>query len=87
VGAAPRVQVFLSLEDELHEGLSSAQARALRRRARRGALGAWQAYLPLFQRAQRRIERRHYGERVDHLASEKNRRELLKDLAADPFVD
>ncbi len=81
------VQFFLSLEDELLQGLGRAQAAALRRRARRGGVQTWQAYLPLFRLAQRRIERRHYHERVDLMAYEKNRRELLKDLAADPFVD
>jgi preprotein translocase subunit SecA len=81
------VQFFLSLEDELLDGLGRAQAQALRRRARRGDLRSWQAYGALFRLAQRRIERRHYGERVDLMAYEKSRRELLKELAADPFVD
>ncbi len=81
------VQFFLSLEDELLEGLGRTQAAALQRRAGRGSLKTCQAYLPLFQLAQRRIERRHYGERVDLMAYEKHRRELLQDLAADPFVD
>ncbi len=81
------VQFFLSLEDELLEGLGRAHAAALRLRARRGEGTTWQAYLPLFRLAQRRIERRHYRERADLMAYEKNRRELLKDLAADPFVD
>jgi preprotein translocase subunit SecA len=81
------VQFFLSLEDELLDGLGRALAQAIRRRAWPGVGEAWEAYLPLFQVAQRRIERRHYGERVDLLAYEKSRRELLKELAADPFVD
>jgi preprotein translocase subunit SecA len=81
------VQFFLSLEDELLEGLGRAQATALRRRARQGGVHTGPAYLPLFRLAQRRIERRHFRERVDLLAYEKNRRELLQDLAADPFVD
>jgi preprotein translocase subunit SecA len=81
------VQFFLSLEDELLEGLGSFRAAALRQRGRRGGEGAWQGYLPAFRWAQRRIERRHYWERVDLMAYERNRRDLLKDLTADPFVD
>ncbi len=81
------VQFFLSLEDELLEGLGPVQAAALRRRAAGGGSDGWQVYLPLFRLAQRCLERRHYRERVDLMAYEKQRRELLKDLTADPFVD
>jgi preprotein translocase subunit SecA len=81
------VQFFLSLEDELLEGLGPGQARVLRRRAARGRIEGWQAYRAVFRQAQRRIERRRYRERVDLLAYEKQRRELLKELIADPFVD
>ncbi len=47
----------------------------------------WQKYLPLFFKAQRRIERRHYRQRVDLMVYEKQRQEILKDLGADPYVD
>jgi len=41
----------------------------------------------LFLRAQRRLERRHFRQRVDLMMYEKQRQEILKDLGADPYVD
>jgi preprotein translocase subunit SecA len=38
-------------------------------------------------RAQRRVERRHFKQRVDLMLYEKQRQEVLKDLGADPYVD
>jgi preprotein translocase subunit SecA len=79
-------QFYLSLEDELLEGLSPARQEALKERGRRGH-GNWDRFLPLFYLAQRRIERRHYISRVDLMVHEKQRQEVLKDIGADPYVD
>jgi preprotein translocase subunit SecA len=80
-------QFFLSLEDELLEGLGQARREALGERGRRGGNVNWQAYLPLFHKAQRRMEAKHYRSRVDLMVHEKQRQEVLKDLGADPYVD
>ena len=48
---------------------------------------AWQGYLDAFVRAQRRLESRHFRQRIDLMMYEKNRQEVLKDLGADPYVD
>jgi preprotein translocase subunit SecA len=80
-------QFFLSLEDELLEGLGQARQEALKERGRQGGGGNWNSYLPLFYLAQRRIERRHYISRVDLMVHEKQRQEVLKDIGADPYVD
>jgi preprotein translocase subunit SecA len=80
-------QFFLSLEDELLEGLGPAKQEQLQRIGRAGGAVDWQNLLPLFYRAQRRLERRHYRQRVDLLMYEKQRQEILKDLGADPYVD
>jgi preprotein translocase subunit SecA len=80
-------QFFLSLEDELLEGLGPWRQEALRRRGQRGGNEDWQKYQPAFVRAQRRVERRHYRQRVDLMVYEKQRQEILKDLGADPYVD
>jgi preprotein translocase subunit SecA len=80
-------QFFLSLEDELLEGLGPARQEALRQRGLQGGAINWQSYAPLFLRAQRRVERRHYRQRVDLMVYEKQRQEILKDLGADPYVD
>ncbi len=80
-------QFFLSLEDELLEGLGPKRQEKWKEFGRKGGQRDWDQYLPLFRRAQRRVERRHYRNRVDLLVHEKQRQEILKDLGADPYVD
>ncbi len=80
-------QFFLSLEDELLEGLGPHAQRRLKQIGQRGGNRDWQSFLPLFRRAQRRVEARHYKQRVDLMVYEKQRQEILKDLGADPYVD
>jgi preprotein translocase subunit SecA len=80
-------QFYLSLEDELLEALGPHRQEALRDRGRRGGSGNWQKYQRLFMKAQRRVERRHKRQRLDLMAYEKHRQEVLKDLGADPYVD
>jgi hypothetical protein len=80
------VQFFLSLEDESQEGLGPRRQAALQRRGQGGGRGDWAAYEVLFRWAQRRVERRHYRQRVDLLAYAKQRQDVLKDLSANPYV-
>ncbi len=80
-------QFFLSLEDELLEGLGERRQEALKKRGRRGGAGDWSGYQKRFVTAQQRVEHRHYLSRVDLMVHEKQRQEVLKDLAADPYVD
>jgi preprotein translocase subunit SecA len=86
-GDAGSCQFFLSLEDELLEGLGAPRQEYLRQVGRRGGAGDWQGYLGIFLKAQRRTESRHYRQRVDLMVYEKQRQEILKDLGADPYVD
>ncbi len=78
---------FLSLEDELLEALGPAKQERLKEKGRRGGDVDWNSYQPQFEKAQRRVERRHYRSRVDLMVHEKQRQEILKDLGADPYVD
>lgn len=79
-------QFFLCLEDELLEALTEWE---------RAWLTAWaqrhpdrlDRLAPFFRRAQRRMERRHYLQRLDLMYYEKQRQEILKELSADPYVD
>jgi preprotein translocase subunit SecA len=80
-------QFFLSLEDELLEGLGPWRQESLRLRGLRGGNEDWQKYGSRFFKAQRRVEWRHYRQRVDLMVYEKQRQEILKDLGADPYVD
>jgi preprotein translocase subunit SecA len=80
-------QFFLCLEDELLEGLGPARYARLKAKGQRGGGGNWNGFLGLFWKAQARVEARHYRNRVDLMVHEKHRQEILKDLAADPYVD
>ena len=60
---------------------------ALKKRGQRGGNIDWNSYLGLFRRAQRKVEKRQYKNRVDLMVHEKQRQEILKDLGADPYVD
>jgi preprotein translocase subunit SecA len=80
-------QFFLSLEDELLEALGQSRQEALKRKGQRGGDGDWSGYQPLFVKAQKRAEARHFRSRVDLMVHEKQRQEVLKDLGADPYVD
>jgi preprotein translocase subunit SecA len=80
-------QFFLALDDELLEGLGPHRQAGLIEKGKAGGSGSWERYLPDFFRAQRRVERRHYRQRLDLMVYEKNRQEILKDLGADPYVD
>jgi preprotein translocase subunit SecA len=80
-------QFFVALDDELLEGLGPVRQEHLRQVGLRGGNVNWQKYARTFLRAQRRVERRHYKQRVDLMLYERQRQEILKDLGADPYVD
>ena len=80
-------QFFLSLEDEVLEGLGADVRAKLEALGKAGGARDWQAFRPLFRKAQRRLERKHLKQRLDMMHYDRQRRELLKDLGADPFVD
>jgi preprotein translocase subunit SecA len=83
-------QFFVSLEDELLEGLGEARKESLANKGReagRDISNRWQGYSSLFRLAQRNVEKRHYRSRLDLMAYERHRLETLKDLGADPYVD
>jgi preprotein translocase subunit SecA len=80
-------QFYLSLEDELLEGLGVNRQRRLQEQGRNSTQLSVNHLLPLFTLAQQRVERRHYISRVDLMVHQKQREEVLKDLGADPYVD
>ncbi len=80
-------QFYLSLEDELLEGLGPDRQFALAETGQRGGNRNWQGYMPRFRTAQVKLEARHFRQRVDLMMYEKNRQEILRDLGADPYVD
>lgn len=80
-------QFFLSLEDQLLEGLGKKAAEDLAKLGRAGGERNWQSFLPLFKQAQQRQERKHRRQRLDLMNYDKHRQEQLSDLGADPYVD
>ncbi|HEY1186077.1 MAG TPA: preprotein translocase subunit SecA [Gemmata sp.] len=80
-------QFMLSLEDQLLEGLGAAKQRELEDLGRAGGSRDWDSYAPLFRQAQKRVEARHYRQRLDLMNYDKQRQEMLQDLGADPYVD
>ena len=80
-------QFFVSLEDQLLEGLGPDRQVSLESLGKAGGNRNWHSYLPLFKKAQNRLERRQYRQRLDLMMYEKNRMEVLKELGADPYVD
>jgi preprotein translocase subunit SecA len=80
-------QFFLSLEDQLLEGLGTKRQKMLKELGRAGGNRNWDAYARLFRLAQRRLERKHRKQRLDLMNYDKQRQEMLQDLGADPYVD
>jgi preprotein translocase subunit SecA len=80
-------QFMLSLEDQLLEGLGAAKMRELAELGKAGGNRDWDSFAPLFGVAQKRIEARHYRQRLDLMNYDKQRQEMLQDLGADPYVD
>ncbi len=82
-------QFFLSMEDELLEGLGENTQLRLKQYGQEMEEEdvSWEKYVLAFQKAQRRMEGRHYRQRVDLVIYEKHRQEILKDIGADPYVD
>ena len=80
-------QFFVSLDDQLLEGLGPNRQTSLEAAGQKGGKRNWQSYLPLFKKAQVKLESRHYRQRLDLMMYEKNRMEVLKELGADPYVD
>ena len=80
-------QFMLSLEDQLLEGLGRAKQDELAALGKAGGSRDWDGFAPLFRLAQRRVEARHYRQRLDLMNYDKQRQEMLQDLGADPYVD
>ena len=80
-------QFFVSLEDQLLEGLGTSRQRQLEALGRSGSNRPWAMFRRLFRKAQRRVEAKHYKQRLDLMNYDKQRQEMLQDLGADPYVD
>jgi preprotein translocase subunit SecA len=80
-------QFFLSLEDELLEGVGQSRQDYLKQLGAAGSDRDWDSYTSEFLNAQYYVEKRHYRQRLDLMMYERQRQEIMKDLGADPYVD
>ncbi|MGL6096763.1 MAG: preprotein translocase subunit SecA, partial [Fimbriiglobus sp.] len=80
-------QFYVCLEDQLLEGLGPKRQDNLGAIGKRGGGRNWDAFRRLFRLAQRRLEKKHYRQRLDLMNYDKQRQEMLQDLGADPYVD
>jgi preprotein translocase subunit SecA len=80
-------QMFLSLEDKLLEAFGPERFHKLIALGRAGGNRVWNQFRRMFVIAQKKTERKHYRQRLDLMHYERQRKDLLGDLGADPFVD
>ena len=79
-------RVYLSLEDELLDGLGPDKARYYKELGEKST-GPFDAMNGLFRRAQRSTERKHFRDRKVLLYHEKERKKVQKQMGQDPYLD
>jgi preprotein translocase subunit SecA len=80
-------QFFLSLEDQLLEGLGVSKQQSLRKLGKSGANRPWAIFRRTFRKSQAKLESKHRRQRLDLMNYDRQRQEMLQDLGADPYVD
>jgi preprotein translocase subunit SecA len=78
---------FLALDDDiLIYGLGPKKALKLAETGK-GSAGPFDELAPIFNKAQRRIERRHFRDRKALMYHEKERNKVLTQMGQDPYLD
>jgi preprotein translocase subunit SecA len=80
-------QFFVALDDELLEALGHGRQAAFEELGKRGGARDWSQFRRYFVKGQKKMERKHFRQRLDLMFHTKYRHEMLADLGADPFVD
>ena len=83
---------YVSLDDDiLKNGLGVPKAEKLqavgRAMAEKGSTANLDHYAPLFGKAQRRVERKHFRDRMVLLHHEKERKKMQREIGQDPYLD
>jgi preprotein translocase subunit SecA len=83
---------YLSLDDDiLKNGLGPVKSEKLRalgnQLASTGAETKLDGYASLFKKAQRRVERKHFRDRMVLLHHEKERKKMQREIGQDPYLD
>lgn len=78
---------YLSLDDEiLKNGFGPDKSEKLKAKGL-AMPGEMDRYAPLFGKAQRRVERKHFRDRMVLLHHEKERKKLQREIGQDPYLD
>lgn len=78
---------YLSLDDEiLRSGLGSKRSDALKSMGE-DSNDAYHSYAGLFRKAQRRVERKHFRDRMALLHHERERTKIQREMGQDPYLD
>jgi preprotein translocase subunit SecA len=78
---------FLSLDDDiLKNGLGRKKSDRLKERGE-SVSGAVDQYAKLFRKAQRKVERKHFRDRMVLLHHEKERKKMQREIGQDPYLD
>ena len=80
---------FFALDDEiLLTGYGPKKSETLKQRGQSaGIQGELAGYVSLFQKAQRRVERRHFRDRKIMLHHDKERQKMQRQMGQDPYLD
>ncbi len=83
---------YLSLDDDiLKNGLGPDKGEKLRQLgeaiAAKPSPGSLDSYAALFRKAQRRVERKHFRDRMVLLHHEKERKKMQREIGQDPYLD
>ena len=78
---------YLSLDDDiLKGGLGPDKAEKLKSRGE-SVQGAVDSYAKLFRKAQRKVEKKHFRDRMVLLHHEKERKKMQREIGQDPYLD
>jgi preprotein translocase subunit SecA len=78
---------YLSLDDDiLKTGLGINKSDRLKEHGE-SVSGAVDRYAKLFRKAQRKVERRHFRDRMVLLHHEKERKKMQREIGQDPYLD
>lgn len=78
---------FLSLDDEiLKNGFGPVKSDSLKKKGL-ATPGAMDSYASLFRKAQAKVERKHFRDRMVLLHHEKERKKMQREIGQDPYLD
>ena len=78
---------YLSLDDDILRGAYGIKKSDRLKELGESVSGSVDRYSKLFRRAQRKVERRHFRDRMVLLHHEKERKKMQREIGQDPYLD